>query len=169
MKYFHQAVLCAAVAAIIMVTDAQNTYADCSTNFTTLENALLDSSDNIFKLTTTYFHPDMERPLYANVYYKFDNFSPGAHYIWSASTLYFIVAPSALGYLSQLYTFVSNKRIVDLPLHLPADCAELANETDSTKENFLFVLTQRVSHIFLVQSHLQFISPRSTIVTHALT
>jgi len=107
MKYFHQAFFCLAIAAIaIMVADAQDTYADCLTNFTTLEKALLDSSDNIFKLTTTYYHPDTEPPLYVNVHYKFDNSSSDAHYIWSAATLYFIVPPPALPYLSQFYHLV---------------------------------------------------------------
>ena len=59
MKHFHQMLfLCAALATTSIATDSQNTYANCSTNFTVLENALLETSDNIFQMTTTYFHPD---------------------------------------------------------------------------------------------------------------
>ena len=146
MKHFHQMLfLCAALATTSIATDSQNTYANCSTNFTVLENALFETSDNIFQLTTTYFHPDVENPLYVDVHYNFsDSSTETQHYIWTTSALYFIVRPPALIYLSQFYSDIHEKRQADLTLQLPADCAELANDTSSEKENFLFVLTQRV-------------------------
>ena len=149
MKHFHQMLfLCAALATTSIATDSQNTYANCSTNFTVLENALFETSDNIFQMTTTYFHPNEKNPLYVDVYYNFfSNSSTEAHYILSASALYFIVQPPALVYLSQFYSDIREKRQADLTVHLPADCAKLANDTSSKKENFLFVLTQRVSCI----------------------
>lgn len=149
MKHFHHVVLC---ATILLATDAQGTHADCCTNFTDLENALLESSDNLLKLTTTYFHPDKETPLYVDVHFKFGNSSSDAHYIWSASALYFIAPPPTLVYLSHFYCYVPATRNVNLSLHLPAECAELTNTTDSTAENFLFVLSQRVGHSFLIQT-----------------
>lgn len=150
MKHFHQMVLlCAALAT---AADFQNAYADCSTNFTVLENALFETRDNTFQLTTTYFHPDEENPLYVDVCYNFLNSSSEACYVWSASALYFIVRPPALVYLSQFYSAIGEHRQVDLTLHLPADCAELANETRSKKDNFLLVLTQRVRRCTMLYS-----------------
>ena len=151
MKNFHQMfLLCVTLAAVNCAAYAQNAYADCTTNFTLLENALLETSDNIFQLTTTYFHPDVEKPLYVDVYYNFSDYSPEAHYIWSAATLFFIVRPPALTYLTQFYSHLQDNRMTSLTLQLPADCADLVNDTRSNRENFLFVLTQRVNHVFLL-------------------
>ena len=152
MKHFHPIILvCAALAAKSFAADTQNVSVNCTNNFTVLENALLETNDNIFQLTTTYFPPDEENPLYVDVYYTFCDSSNKTHYIWSAATLYFIVRQPALAYLSQFYSHIRDPRIAVLTLTLPADCAELVKDTSSRKENLLFVLTQRVNnkaHVF---------------------
>lgn len=146
MKHFHLNVfLCAALTALSMIADAQNTYADCCTNFTTLENALLETSDNVFQLTTAYYNLDSESPIYVDVRYYFSNSSPPAHYVWSAATVFFIIDPYALRFLSIFYGYFGDERKLNLTLQLPANCAELSNVTSSTKDNLLFILTQRVS------------------------
>ena len=133
------------------LNDAQKTDSDCTTNFTVLENALLETSDNMFQLTTTYYHPDKEHPLYVDVYYNFtdssNETSNETHYIWSTSTLYFIVQPLALMCLSQFYSPIPEHRISSLTLNLPAQCEEAAEVRGSSKKKFLFVLTQRVINI----------------------
>lgn len=73
--------------------------------------------------------------------------------LWSMLRMVcFIVRPPALVYLSQFYSAIGEQRQVDLTLHLPADCAELANETRSKKDNFLLVLTQRVRRCTMLYS-----------------
>jgi len=145
MKHFHHMVLLCTALTAICFAHAQNAYADCSTNFTVLENALLETYDNIFQLTTTYFHPDVENPLYVDVYYNFSGSSTQAHYKWSTASLYLIVAPPALGYLSLFFSYFDETRMGTLTIQLPSQCKGLINVTASTRENFLFVLTQRVS------------------------
>lgn len=150
MKYFHRTVLiCAVLTAVSITADAQKTYSDCCTNFTVLENALLETSDNMFQLTTTYYHPDEEHPLYVDVCYNFIDSSNEMHYVWSVSTLYFIVQPLPLACLSQFYSPIADHRISSLTLKLPKECTNLTKVRGSSKKNFLFVLTQRVINILL--------------------
>ena len=147
MKQFTQMVVFCAVLASVLSTaaDAQDMYANCSTNYSVLENALLETSDNLFQMSTVFFNPNYANPLYVDVYYNFSGSSTQAHYKWSTASLYLIVAPPALGYLSLFFSYFDETRMGTLTLQLPSHCKGLNDVTASTRENFLFVLTQRVS------------------------
>lgn len=133
------------LSALSVIADAQDAYANCSSNYTVLENALLGTNDNLFQMSTTYFNPEYINPVYVDVFYHFGNTDTPARYKWSASSLYLIVPPSALQYLSLFFSYFEKGSMTKLNLQLPVDCIELKNVTVSTKRNLLFVLTSRVS------------------------
>ena len=116
---------------------------NCTKNFKVLEKALLSNESNVYALTTTFFPPNVENPLYVTVRYRFP--SATAEYRWSKASLYLSIHPRMLRFLSLLFCDVGAKRIVNLDLELPEECTELANNTESSINNFLFVLTERVS------------------------
>ena len=128
-----------------LVACTEEKFANCSTNYTVLENALLETDDNMYQLTTAFYPPNDDPPLYVNVYYHFSD-NNQVEYIWSSASLYLSVHPRPLGYLSLFFCYIEDSRIINLNLQLPIECSELANNTSSDKDNFLFVITQRVSN-----------------------
>ena len=122
-------------------------YESCTTNFTTLKEALLDPDHNLYALTTVFFPPNVESPLYVTVTYDFGSSSTSTVYMWSKASLYLAIHPRMLQFLSLLFCYVEDKRIVDLKLRLPSACGDLVKHTASDASNFLFVLTERVSVI----------------------
>ena len=146
MKQIQEAVfIFVALSTLSVIANAQDEYANCSSNYTVLENALLGTSDNLFRMSTTFFNPEYINPVYVDVFYHFGDTNTSARYKWSASSLYLIVPPSALQHLSLFFSYFEKGSTAKLNLQLPVDCIELKNVTDFTKQNFLFVLTQRVS------------------------
>ena len=89
----------------------------------------MDNNDNVFKLETTFSPPDVRSPLYVTVTYNMYNSS--MNYIWATATLYFIVHPNILSYLSLLICYIGNHRIVHLELQLPEQCSGLANDNEN--------------------------------------
>ena len=65
----HTAVLC------------QEEYTNCTSNYTVLENAMFHAGDNIYQLTTTFFSPHVNNPLYVTVTYNFSNTNESVQYI----------------------------------------------------------------------------------------
>lgn len=146
MKQIQEAVfIFAALFTLSVIAYAQDEYVNCSSNYTVLENALLGTSDNLFQMSTTFFNPEYINPVYVDVFYHFGDTNTPARYKWSASSLYLIVPPSALQYLSLFFSYFEKGSTAKLNLQLPVDCIELKNVTNSTKQDFLLVLTQRVS------------------------
>ena len=139
-----------ATAALATVAQGQSEYEDCTTNYTIFERAVLKTNNNIYKLTTTFYPPDKDNPLYVSVTYKFLNASDStvlntADYRWSSASMYLTIPPHTIRYLSLLFCYVENKRIVDLELELPGECENLSQISYSNASNFLLVITHRVS------------------------
>jgi hypothetical protein len=126
-------------------------YTNCASNYTTLENALFNTGDNIYRLTTTFFPPHVDNPLYVTVTYTFSdmNFNESIQYIWSTASLYLTIEPRTIRFLSLFFCYVEDDRIVDLELELPSECysTDFTENQASNASNFLFVLTQRVCNI----------------------
>ena len=140
---FSNAVLViAALGALAAVSYSQSDYENCTTDYKTLEKALLDKRNNVYKLMTTFFPPSVDSPLYVTVTYNFPN--ENINYIWTTVSVYLIIHPRLIRYLSLFFCYGADERIVELELQLPEECSELANNTRSDATNFLFVLTQRV-------------------------
>ena len=131
------------IAALATVT-CQSEYEDCATNFSVFERAVFKTNNNLFKLTTTFYPPDKDNPLYVNVTYKFMHTSASVNYQWSSASLYHIIQPHTFGYLSLLFCYIEDNRIVDLELELPEECDDLTRMSYSNANSFLFVMTQRV-------------------------
>ena len=136
-------------AALATVVQSQSEYEDCTTNYSVLEKAVLKTGNNLFKITTTFYPPDKDNPLYVSVTYKFLNTSDSelmvlntTNYLWSSASLYLTIPPRVIRYLSLLFCYVEDDRIVDLELELPGEC-ETQNPY-SNSSNFLFVITHRV-------------------------
>ena len=142
-----------AMATLVTVAWGQSEYEDCTTNYSVLEKAVFQTGNNLFKLTTTFYPPDKDNPLYVNVAYKFLNASDtlflntshnSVNYLWSSASLYLTIPPRVIRYLSLFFCYVEDDRIVDLELELPGECGDLAQNPYSNASNFLFVITHRV-------------------------
>ena len=112
-----------------------------------LEDALKEDQ-NKFLLQTTFFPPNVDSPVYVTVTYNFSTSS--VDYVWSTATLYFILHPNIIGYLSLFFSYIERYRVVQLELNLPEECSSLASNTNSDATNFLFTLTHRVKESHLV-------------------
>ena len=123
-------------------TDESENYERCVSDFSNLEQALLNTHRNEFILRTKFFPAHVDNPLYVTVNY---NFSSGSvDYIWSAANLYLTVHPRIISYLSLFFSYVETNRVIHLELQLPEQCSDLANNTNLDETDFLFILTHRV-------------------------
>ena len=127
-----------AIAVLATLTQGQSEYEDCATNYSVFENAVFKTNNNLYKFTTTFYPPDKYNPLYVNVTYRFLDTNTTVSYQWSSASLYHIIQPRTFRYLSLLFSYIEDSRIVDLELELPGEC----ESTDA--RDFLFVITQRV-------------------------
>ena len=132
------------IAALAAVAQGQSEYENCTTNYSVFERAVFKTNNNIFKLTTTFFPPDKDNPLYVSVTYKFLDTSESVNYRWASASLYHIIHPRTFRYLSLLFCYIEDTRIVELELELPGECENLTQISHSNASNFLFVITQRV-------------------------
>ncbi|CAI8053281.1 hypothetical protein GBAR_LOCUS29142, partial [Geodia barretti] len=112
-------------------------------DYNMLEDALKEDQ-NKFLLQTTFFPPNVDSPVYVTVTYNFSTSS--VDYVWSTATLYFILHPNIIGYLSLFFSYIERYRVVQLELNLPEECSSLASNTNSDATNFLFTLTHRLRH-----------------------
>ena len=139
-----------ATVALATVAQGHSEYEDCATNYSVFERAVFKTGNNIYKLTTTFYPPDKDNPMYVSVTYKFLNTSDSTvmntiDYRWSSASLYFTIPPHTIRYLSLFFCYVENDRIVDLELELPSECENLTQISYSNASNFLLVITHRVS------------------------
>ena len=149
--YFAEVSMAATYWLMLSITLATNTavlgqeeYTNCTSNYTVLENAVFNTGDNIYQLTTTFFPPNVGNPLYVNVNYTFSNMNESVQYIWSSASLYLTIEPRTISFLSLFFCYVEENRIVKLEIELPSQCKNLTENRASNASNFLFVLTQRV-------------------------
>ena len=131
--------------ALAIVAQGQREYEDCVTNYSVFEEAVFKTNNNLYKLTTTFYPPDKDNPLYVSVTYKFLNTSESVNYQWSSASLYLTIKPSTIRYLSLFFCYIEDDRIVELELELPGECENL---TQTNASNFLFVFTHRVINTF---------------------
>ena len=140
---------CLIVAVLSTVAQGLSEYENCSTNYSVFEKALFKTNNNLYRLTTTFYPPNKDNPLYVSVTYKFLDTSDStvlntADYRWSSASLYLTIHPHTISYLSLLFCYVENDRIVDLELELPGECESLTQILHSNASDFLFVITHRV-------------------------
>ena len=107
--------------ALATVTQGQSEYEDCAINYSILEEAVFKTNNNLYELTTTFYPPDKDNPLYVSVTYRFLNTNESVNYHWSSASLYFTIQPNTIQYLSLFFCYVEDDRIVDLELELPGD------------------------------------------------
>ena len=137
------------VAALVTAAQGLSEYENCTTNYSVLEKAVLNTNNNLYRLTTTFYPPNKDNPLYVRVTYKFLNASDSTvlnttDYRWSSASLYLTIPPRTIRYLSLLFCYVEDDRIVELELELPGECESLTQNLNSNASDFLFVITHRV-------------------------
>ena len=125
-------------------------YADCETNFTTLENALIHTRDNAYNLWTTFFPPRETQSLFVVVKYQIINSTSSIDYIWTTASFTLIHPPRVFGMISLFFGFVEMDRIQNVTIQLPESCKGLltpdyGRTNEEAESYFLEVLTQRVS------------------------
>ena len=128
---------------LVAVVQGQSEYENCTTKYSVFEEAVFKTNDNLFKLTTTFYPPDKNNPLYVNVTYKVLETNTTVNYRWSSATLYHIIPPRIIRYLSLLFCYIEDNRIVDLELELPEECEDLIQNHSNTTD-FILIFTQRV-------------------------
>ena len=131
--------------AVILLLAVPPAHSACNNSYQELRDLLLEDDENVYQLSTTFYHPDLENPLYVDVFYHFANSNESVHYIWSTFSYYLIIPPQAVGYLSLFFSYISEERITKLNLQLPAECEGLKDNLETEVDNFLFVTTQRVN------------------------
>jgi len=138
-------------------TNDNGQYGDCTTNFTTLERALIDTSNNTYKLWTEFFPPREAMALFVFVKYQIVNStSTSIQYIWTSAAFNLIHPPRVFGFTSLFFGYVQESRISDVTLQLPENCEGLVTShnfersAEAAKGDFMEVLTQRVSHAVIV-------------------
>ena len=138
MVVLQQLLMC--LVLISTVCYCQSQYEICT--YETLEDAVKNTPQNVFLLKTVFFPPHKDTPVYITVTYNFSTTS--VDYIWSTASLYFLVHPTIISYLSLFFSYIETNRVVHLELQLPENCNDLANNTKSDTSNLLFILTHRV-------------------------
>ena len=141
--------------ACFMGLASANNYSDCSTSYSTLERALLDSKNNTYNLWIAFYPPRSAVALFVDVEYKFQNEGgivgdtiASRHFFWSSATFYFIQPPRVFGFTSLFFAFIPRERVQNLTLILPYDCKGIKpSSKNDYEENLLEVLTQRVNYL----------------------
>ena len=116
---------------------------DCSKCYAILVSKIVQHDGNMFNLTSVFFPPDDESPVFVIVYYHFfedgSNSNKSQVWYWSTSTFYLFQPLHVLLFTS---LFFSDTRLQSSSLHLtlPTSCL---NQNESSH---MMLLTQRVSY-----------------------
>ena len=128
----------------------QSPYANCTTNFTQLEKALIETDNNRYDIIKAFYPPRKKPSIYVDVKYKFGDGDNQIieNWIWATTYFYFIQPPSLFVFTSLVFSYPT-EQTQSLSLSLPAECS--INESTTTskcRQNpMLDVLTQRVCNI----------------------
>ena len=110
----------------------------CAQDFQTLVSCLLETQDNFFQISTTFFPPRETPPVFVEVVYKFSNSNAlDQTWYWTEGAFYFIVPLDVLTFSSLLFASPAT-RVSSMDIALPVECA-------NASEFFMETLTQRVS------------------------
>ena len=113
--------------------------ADCSTNFFTLEQSLLQSTDNRFRLLTAFFPAREAHPVLIKVGYSFEGVQNETQtWYWSESEFYLIQPLEVFQFTSLFFSNMPYRR-GQVDIQLAANCS-------SAPEEYMQLLTARVSH-----------------------
>lgn len=172
MRFILQSVPLAAIVALLLTlqllccfvgaqcaTNNSGQYDDCTTNFETLEGALIHTHDNTYKLWTTFYPPRESLPVFVFVRYQIVNSTSSIAYIWTSAAFNLIHPPKVFGMTSLFFGFIEDSKVSNVTLKLPENCKDLLTsppsyqkDDEEAKNDFLEVLTQRVSHIMYTTS-----------------
>ena len=118
-----------------------NEQSNCTENYKDLVKELMDTADNEYLLSTTFFPPLMSRPMIVTVKYYFVNTLTTKTWFWTTGKIYLILPPRVLQYYTLFFSDPPFRtRIGEVTLKLPSHC-------ESVKDEFLETLTQRVSSV----------------------
>ena len=153
-EHHHFSPIYTSIASSIPSTE-DSQYADCSTNFSTLERALFETGNNRFELISTFYPTRDSVSPFVNVNYTKFNISEAEendclNWIWTTSTFYLIESPDVFQFTSLLFVLPENK-VHTLTLELPNNCFNLTAVCDvddnftTTEYKMMELLTRRVS------------------------
>ena len=136
-----------------LISSAEDSqYADCSTNFSTLERALFETGNNRFELISAFYPTRDSVSPFVNVKYNISEAEVNKcqNWIWTTSTFYLIESPDVFQFTSLLFVLPENK-VHNLTLNLPTNCFNLTAVCDvddnftTTEYKMMELLTRRVS------------------------
>ena len=145
-------IFCVASVSADCYNDSAKTYNNCDTCYRTLVNAVLNTDNNKYNISTTMFPLDHVPPIYVEVYYvntddcetikstdikTFCESNPNCQlWYWTAGTFY-IYQPLDVFYYRSLFFSDPSWRTGTLSVCIPTEC--------DAPEEFYKTLTQRVS------------------------
>ena len=156
-----------AIALESETASTSESYKDCATKLSTLEQALYKTGDNTFQLNYIFYPPSQRTSRFIRVSYSFLNESGDADgcsisYIWAIGGFLFFQPPSLFQFNSLFFNYPNND-LSTLSLTLPFECRELiqvnasAGECSCLRDSLrLDILTQQVSIIQLCFMHKSF-------------
>lgn len=112
---------------------------NCSTNFYTMEQSLLSSTDNRFNLALGYYPSRLAHPVIVKVDYTFKDLNVSQRWFWSESEFYFIQPLEVFQFSSLLFSNLVYRRS-QLAIQLDTDCSTAPQE-------YFTLLTTRVSEL----------------------
>ena len=135
-----------------LCTVSATNYSDCSSNFSTLEQALYQTGNNLFELNRVFYPPSFLTVTFIRVNYAFTDkldMCTNVTYIWAVGTVLFLQPPTLFQFNSLFFYYLSNDFDKTLSLQLPIECIELADGTDGecscrNDSDMLDILTRQV-------------------------
>ena len=158
MAHCYTYLLSTLLGLIVAASHAQSDeseFADCSTNFTTLERTLYEFADNRFQILSTFFPARESVTLYVDVTYNFlpnetHNDTIHEDWIWTSGSFYLVQPPDIFRFTSLFFVY-PERRIGNLNITFPGACRNVAGTTRKYEdgkiiEGRLEFLTHRVSY-----------------------
>ena len=122
--------------------------AECSTSYKSLVKVLMNDDRNSYNLQRTFFPPISTSPVFVAVTYMYNNSnnvtSVTKTFFWS-SAVYFFFHPVRIFQFTSLLFSDPSLRYNEITLFLPEDCY-------AASDNFMLLLTQRVSQIVIIMN-----------------
>ena len=115
---------------------------DCSKCYTLLVSQIIYQDKNLFNVTSAFFPPDDESPVFVTVYYHYKNdfvetSNASQIWFWTTSTFY-LFQPLHVFQFTSLFFSDTSLQSSSLHLTLPSNCS-------NASEEHMMLLTQRVS------------------------
>ena len=121
----------------LALNDSDEDTVACSNNFYTMEQSLLQNTDNRFNLLTSFFPPREPHPVLVTVYYYFKDTNDTQIWYWTESVFYLIQPLEVFQFTSLLFGNMPYRH-KEIAILLDSSCS-------NASEEYFLLLTTHVS------------------------